>query len=352
VRSSSLITTNARAKVDDLSVTDNGDTSATLQWSERHPGDYDQNGEVNAADLTKIGQQFRKAVVVGSPDYARLEVIDGDSNGEINSADITVIGQNFRSFITGYNVYRTPLADANEVPLATDSGRWTKVINSAEPTGPSAPRQFNGQDFRLVYTFNDSSGAGNYGWFVRPTGPNNNEEGTTSDVATATVGSGAPPEAGLTLVIMPPQGNTLSPGTDVYVAVVVTGAVDLFSANVRFEYDTTLLEFVEAIPSYNDGTEHPNILTPPLFIGVDNVGSAAAPYSLIGFNATQTLGTPPVTADGALGYVHFRARGDGLNASALRFPQSSNFIYLWGETYGVPVLTPALGDPLLISVIP
>lgn len=352
VRSASLITTNIRARVNDIAVADNGDTSVTLQWSERHPGDYDQNGEVNAADLTRIGQQFRKAVAPGSADYARLEVIDGDGNGEINSADITVIGQNFRSFITGYNIYRTPLNAPAELPVATEAGRWVKVQNAAEPSGPSAPRQFNGQDFRLVYTFIDASGAGDFGWFVRPTGPSNNEEGTDSDVATFTVGGGTPPEAGLSFEIMPPQGGTVTPGSDIFIAVNVTGAVGLFSANVRFEYDATLLEFVEAVPSYNDGTEHPSILSPPLFVGADNVGSAETPYRLIGFNATQTLGTPAVTADGALGYVHFRSIGDGVNNSAVRFPQSTNFIYLWGEQYGVPVLTPALGEPLQIAVIP
>lgn len=351
-RSASTITSHPRAKVEDLTVVDNGDTSATLQWGERNPGDYDLNGEVNAADMVRISQTYQRTYTPGSANAAQLEVIDGDGNGEINQAEITVIAQNFRSFIRGYNVYRTPLNTPDEEPLATEAGRWTKVVNAAAPAGPSAPREFNGQDFRLVYTFLDSSGAGDYGWYVCAAGPDNNEEGIKSSVVTSEVGSGAPPEAGLGFEIMPPQGGTIAPGSDIYIAVNVTGAVGLFSANVRFEYDSTLLQFVEVLPSYNDGTDHPNILSPPLFVGADNVGTAASPYRLLGFNATQTLGTPTVTADGALGYVHFTAIGNGVNSTAIRFPQSSNFIYLWGVDYGVPVLTPALGDPLAITVIP
>src|SRR5439155_6739073 len=127
------------------------------------------------------------------------EVVDGDGNGEINAADISPIGQNFKSFITGYNIYRTPLSSASEQPDPLDSARWAKVLNTGDPSGPSAPRQFSGQDFRLVYTFLDQSGAGDFGWFVRPTGLTVSEEGRISDVKTFTVGGVAPPSAGLSL---------------------------------------------------------------------------------------------------------------------------------------------------------
>jgi hypothetical protein len=356
VRSTSTITGNARAAVTDLAIADNGDATATLQWSERNPGDYDLNSEVNSGDLAKIGQNYRKVFDNTDPDFAKLDVIDGDGNGEINGqGDLTVIGQNYKSTITGYNLYRTTLATPTEDPDPAESGRWTKVDNATDASGPSAPREFNGQNFRLVYTFVDTCGGGDFGWYVRPTGAGTGaslEEGTRGEAATATIGNGAPPDAGLSFEIQPPAGGVVSAGDDIYIAVKVTGAVDLFSANVRVEYDSTLLQFVEVVPSYNDGTDHPNILTPPLFVGADNVGTATAPYKLLGFNATQTLGTPAVTNDGALGYMHFTAVGNGLNAAAVRFPQSTNFIYLWGVQYGVPVLTPSLGSPLQVSVVP
>jgi hypothetical protein len=350
-RTASLITSNVRAKVDDLTAVDNGDTSATLQWSERHPGDYDLNGEVNAADITRIGQHFKETYTAADPGFAQIEVIDGDANTEINSADITVIGQSFKSFITGYNLYRTPLATPTETPDPAETARWTKVDNVLEPTGPSSPRDYNGQDFRLVSTFLDQSTAGDYGWFVRPTGPNAGDLGTISAVVTLTVGPGAPPDGGLSFDIMPPQGPAIAVGNDIYIGVKITGALDLFSANVRFEYDASLLQFVEAVPAYNDGTDHPNLLTPPLFVGADDVGNAASPYRLLGFNATQTLGTPVVNGDGYLGYIHFTALALGVNTEAIRFPQTTSFIYLWGDQYGVPCMTPTLGPPVMISVL-
>jgi hypothetical protein len=284
--------------------------------------------------------------------YAQLEVCDADGNGEINPADITTIGKNFHARISGYDIYRTPLSTPSEQPDPAATARWTKVENTADPTGPSAPRQYNGQDFRLVYTFVDQSGGGDFGWYVRPTGATPSEEGTISQVTTLTVGTGAPPDAGLSFEIEPPQGNIIGVNDDIYIGVKLTGAQDLFSANVRFEYDGSLLQFVEAVPAYTDGGgSHPNLLAPPLFVGADNVGSATSPYRLLGFNATETLGTAAASGDGVLGYVHFKALATGINNSAVRFPQSSNFIYLWGTQYGVPTNTPALGSPLSISVL-
>jgi hypothetical protein len=351
-RNVSTITNDLRSKVDDLTVTDNANTSVTLQWSERNTGDYDLNGEVNGSDLVRIGQHFKKAFTASDTDYAQLEVVDGDSNGEINAADITPIAQNYKSFIAGYNIYRTALSSASEQPDPADTPRWTKVPNTLAPTGPSAPRQWNGQDFRLVYTFIDQSGPGDFGWYIRPTSTLANDEGRSSDAKTLTVGGGTPPDAGLSFEIQPPQGNAIAVNDDIYIGVRITGAADLFSANVRFEYDANLLQFVEAVPAYTDGSgTHLNLLSPPLFIGADNVGSATSPYHLLGFNATETFGTPAVTGDGILGYVHFKALALGINTEAIRFPQSTNFIYLWGTQYGVPVGTPALGDPLSISVL-
>lgn len=59
------------------------------------PGDYDQNSEVNVADLTPLAVHFGKK---GPFELGSVEtVVDGDSNGEINIADISVIGANFKN---------------------------------------------------------------------------------------------------------------------------------------------------------------------------------------------------------------------------------------------------------------
>ncbi|HES58715.1 MAG TPA: hypothetical protein ENO21_04730, partial [Firmicutes bacterium] len=294
------ITQDKRSAVRDLEAVDNNDGSATLGWSERNTGDYDLNGEVNISDITPVGKNFNKVYGTESPDYAQLEVVDGDDNFEVNISDLTPIGLNFGSIITGYNVYRTELSSEDEEPDPADSGRWTKVENESDPGGPSAPRDFNGQDFRLRYSFVDDSGNGNFGWYVAPVGIATDDplEGPVSNVVTLPVGGGAPPLAALTFEIMPPDGELMNVDNEFYVAVKVEGVEGLFSANVRFEYDAGLVEFLEGVAAYESNA---NFLTPPLFLAVDDVGPAGSPYVLLGFNATQTQGEPGKTGDGALG---------------------------------------------------
>jgi hypothetical protein len=106
------------------------------------------------------------------------------------------------------------------------------------------------------------------------------------------------------------------------------------------------------VAAYNDGTDHPNMLEPPLFVAVNDVDGAVSPYVLLGFNATQTQGTPAKDGDGYLGYFKFKAIAAGINNEAFRFPQSSNFIYLWGVNYGEDAAEPALGSPQLINIAP
>ena len=79
-----------------------------LEWRYASQGDYDQNGEVNIADLTPLGMHFgESAVPLPAFDYeSALSVIDGDGNGELNLSDITPIGQNYvRTANGGYGVF-------------------------------------------------------------------------------------------------------------------------------------------------------------------------------------------------------------------------------------------------------
>jgi hypothetical protein len=335
---------------DNLTPVDNVNGTATLHWLEYNIGDYDVNGEVNIADLTPIGQKFQQVYIDTDPDFATLEVIDGDGNGEINIADITPIGQNFQSVIEGYDVYRTELTTPDEVPGVDEVGRWIKVPNAANPAGPSAPRVANGQLVRQSYTFTDESGEGDFGWYVQPVGTAVDGKGTTgpkSEVVTLHVSPDGPPPAGLSFEIMPPASGVVSVNDEFYLAVKITDISELFSANVRFEYDGTLVEYVEGVPAYDTNV---NFLEPPLFVDADDVDEAVDPYVLFGFNATQTQGTSTKSGDGYLAYIKFRALVAGTNLEAFRFPQASNFIYLWGEQYGVPIATPTLGSPQSLEV--
>jgi hypothetical protein len=74
-----------------------------LRWSFGGPGDYDQNGETNIADLTALAKVFGESGYFRP--FGQYAVTDGDGNGQINLADITVIGQNYGTSVGGYNIY-------------------------------------------------------------------------------------------------------------------------------------------------------------------------------------------------------------------------------------------------------
>lgn len=338
--------------VTDLQAIYDGESSATLSWQERHNGDYNLDGEVGVADFTPLGFYFENPVVEGEDNWALVEVVDGNEDGRITVSDITPIGQSFLSFITGYNVYRTPLNTPDEEPSPSESGRWEKVLNNADPGGPSAPRDYNGQKTRLGYTFLDTpEEPGSFGWYVVPTGKEGETplEGPVSNVATTML---VPPGVALSFEIQSPKSELLNVGNEFYIGVRVSNVEGLFSANVRFEYDAALVEYVDSVPFYTDelSVEHVNLLEPPLFVGAD-VGDIADGYREVGFNATQRKDLDePKDGEGFVGYVKFRCIDDGINPECFRFPQSSVYLYLWGATYGVPVGIPELGDPQNVNI--
>jgi hypothetical protein len=343
---------------------DDGEAVATLSWRERLTGDYDVNGTVTIADITPLGINLNKTYDKEDPDASpKVEIADGDVNGAITVADITPIGQNFETRIIGYDVYRTALASPEEDPTDdyTDA-RWSHLVNKSDAGLPSASRDDVPNDkIRLTYTFLDDTVpdmGGDYAWVVVPIAAQNMtpHAGPVSNVARSEV---SPKGAPVDLVIQEPATGSLTVGDEFWVAVRITNVIGLFSANMRMEYDGTLLEVVEVdssdqiLPDYVDGAfSGTNMLTDPLFIGIDNVATADNPYVLLGFNDTQKQGTPVVDGSGAVGYVKFRAIAAGANGAAIRWPQSSTFILMWGEEFGVPASVPILGAPLDIVVSP
>jgi outer membrane protein assembly factor BamB len=91
--------------IKDLSLETIDGSSATLNWSYRSVGDYDQNSEVNIADLTAIGINFGKSSA--SPDWNRARLADGDENGLITISDVTPIGNNYGNRTSGYSIRRS-----------------------------------------------------------------------------------------------------------------------------------------------------------------------------------------------------------------------------------------------------
>lgn len=91
----------------------------TLEFSYNTAGDYDQNSEVNVADITPIGQHFMKTPAAG--DWQAAQLADGDSNGEVNIADLTPIGANFLSRCTAWQVQSGP----------AEAGPWGDVAGGS-----------------------------------------------------------------------------------------------------------------------------------------------------------------------------------------------------------------------------
>ena len=62
--------------------------ASELKWGYYSNGDYDQNSEVNVADLTPLAIHFMESALPFKFQPNTIQaVIDGDDNGEINLAD-------------------------------------------------------------------------------------------------------------------------------------------------------------------------------------------------------------------------------------------------------------------------
>ena len=105
--------------------------SMTVSWYHDLSGDYDQNGEVNIADLTPLTRHFGESAVGSWEDNSIQEVLDGDGNREINLADITVIARFFGNRIDGFELF---LAEGTE-HVAFSPGAGEFHVGMEERTG-------------------------------------------------------------------------------------------------------------------------------------------------------------------------------------------------------------------------
>lgn len=114
----------------------------SLMWTYVNVGDYDQNSEVNLADITPIALNFSATSADANWDEAQLA--DGDGNGEVNLADITPIAVNFLAAVASYNVYgRESLA-----------AQWLSLGSVEYPsTGPEGPQAFSFALDRLDFAY-------------------------------------------------------------------------------------------------------------------------------------------------------------------------------------------------------
>ena len=85
-----------------------------LEWYSELPGDYDQNGIVNAADLVPLSKSLGNRGPFAPAGLAF--VLDGDGNAEINIGDVVPIARNYGSTITHWHIYRS--SNAADYPEA------------------------------------------------------------------------------------------------------------------------------------------------------------------------------------------------------------------------------------------
>jgi len=117
--------------------------NSELRWHYYNQGDYDQNSEVNVADLTPLGRHF----MASGPFLVNAigAVVDGDGNGEINVADLTPIGANYHRRVSGYRIYES--LDAGNYPAVNDA------LSALAAIGETSLNEGNPAQERLSYSF-------------------------------------------------------------------------------------------------------------------------------------------------------------------------------------------------------
>lgn len=186
---------------------------AVLHWTERHVGDYDMNGVVNAADLAPIAQRWKYKIDYRSPedsavswwpmgnprdgglsgvlngvpgfntpaDQWRSARVDGDGNGEINLGDVTAIARHWQQRIDSYRVYRRAPGELEFSLLASVQDPGYSILRSSQfPANGNGP---NGNwTYRLLFA-DLEIGPGSYEYYVASYDSSSETEGPASVIA-------------------------------------------------------------------------------------------------------------------------------------------------------------------------
>jgi len=129
--------------VDDLELTDNGDSTFMLVWHYRNLGDYDQNGTAGISDITPLAIHYGEEV----PEDDSVQrnsiqaVVDGSENDIVDIADITPIAMYYATDCAGYSIrgassYPSNLDETTEVStveFARADGENRKCFNERFP---------------------------------------------------------------------------------------------------------------------------------------------------------------------------------------------------------------------------
>ena len=166
------------------------DGAGLLSWKYASIGDYDQNREVNVADLSPIAREIGEATGGGKFDYSlAVSVVDGDENGEVNIADISSIAGNIGNTVAEYAVYRSQ-STADYPASNTEAPKLAAIASVPFDNGVGVATQV-----RLSFTFDASAVGGddpaNIFW-VRPVDNEGNNGSPSNQVSPAAAGNVAP----------------------------------------------------------------------------------------------------------------------------------------------------------------
>ncbi len=167
-----------------------------LEWRLVNPGDYSQDGQVLASDLTPIGIHFNEDVPAGNDLDGRdsnsiQDVVDGNNDGTIAVGDLTAIGLNFQDKILRYKLFRS--TDPLDVPTSNTgpNGPGTLPLGTVELSEAIGNKATERLRFEFVL-LNDPAGAI---YWVRPF--DGVDDGTPSTTALGGAAANQPPVAAI-----------------------------------------------------------------------------------------------------------------------------------------------------------
>ena len=164
-----------------------GLSEGVLRWYHTCPGDYNQDGLVNASDITPLGVNIELSALPDAfPVRTHYSVIDGDQNGMLTIADMTTIGAHFNlDVLGGYNVYAAHSLDeypeTNAAPSKPGAQLMANVALAATVTAADDTAEFKGRKVRArkKFRFEPLNPMEYQYWWLRPVDKDGNE-GTPS----------------------------------------------------------------------------------------------------------------------------------------------------------------------------
>ncbi|MEZ5337478.1 MAG: PKD domain-containing protein [bacterium] len=247
----------------------------TLSWGYANEGDYDQNSEVNVADLAPLGTFFQENTGGSGPfpTGSRFFMIDGDRNGELNIADLAPIGTNFQRSAASYNVYRS--LDPADIPAGEDPSTIEPLgfVNLADGVSAETGSQ-------LQFSFELETL--NSGWFywVRPCDTKDGAglEGIASNIVSS---GGKPDNAEPTAQL---SADPLSGNAPLAVSFDASGSTDSDGTIIQFAWDFDgdgLFDATTTVPTVSNTYQTPGVFTARVQVTDDGAATGSAQLEIV-----------------------------------------------------------------------